>query len=208
MPQADPAPSGELAIFPLGTVLFPQGVLPLRVFEARYVDMVRECMRHDQPFGVCLITRGAEVGKPAEHESVGCTARIVDWDQAAQGVLGIRTIGGQRFRILSRRVQPDGLIRGHIEPIADDAAIEVAPEHRVCVELLHRIVDDIRSRSPDPHWLAEPLDFNSSGWVSNRLCECLPLPPATKQRLMALADPAARLALVHEFLRKGGILDK
>ena len=96
-----------LPIFPLGTVLFPDGVLALRVFEARYLDMISECMRRDAPFGVCLITRGGEVGEPAEHESTGCEARIIDWDAENTGVLLIRARGGSRFRVIGRRLQPD-----------------------------------------------------------------------------------------------------
>ena len=120
----------DLGLFPLGTVLFPGGVLSLRVFEARYTDLVSESMQRDAPFGVCRITQGQEVGEAAEHEPVGCLARISDWDMEQPGVLSLRTRGEQRFRVLRRRVQSDGLIRADAELIDDDPLLPVPPEFR------------------------------------------------------------------------------
>ncbi len=115
----------DVPIFPLGTVLFPGGVLPLRVFEARYMDMVRACMQSGSPFGVCMITRGTEVGEAAEHEALGCLASIIDWDMEQLGLLQIRARGGQRFEARERRVQRDGLVRARIRLIGPDADTEV-----------------------------------------------------------------------------------
>ena len=198
----------DIAIFPLGSVLFPGGVLPLRVFEARYMDMVRDCMQRGAPFGVCLITRGREVGEAAEHEGVGCLATITDWDMQQLGLLQIRTRGGMRFRVIERRVQKDGLVRADLEPIADDPRVDVPEQFAGCVRLVRRIVDDLVSREADPlnRMVAEPYDFESAAWVANRLCEFLPIPAAARQKLMELPDPLARLALVHQYLQQHHVL--
>ena len=158
-----------LAIFPLSTVLFPGGVLPLRIFEARYTDMVRECMRRDRPFGVCLITQGAEVGAPAHHETIGCLARIEDVDMEQPGVLRIRTLGGQRFQIAQREVAPDQLIRARALLLNDDPLIPVPTEHMACVSLLQRMVQEIERTVPDPaqRMIAAPMQFESAAWVAN-----------------------------------------
>ena len=201
--SADPLP-----IFPLGTVLFPGGVLPLRIFEARYMDMVRECMNTSRPFGVCLITQGREVGTPADHEAIGCTARIDDWDMTEPGVLQLRTVGVSRFTVLSRSVQPNGLIRAQVEPIADDPVLPVPDDLVACAHLIRRAIDDICAREPEParRILAEPFAPESAGWVANRLAELLPLSMPSRQMLMELTDPLRRLALIHEVLSREQII--
>ena len=201
-------PEVLLPLFPLGTVLFPGGVLPLRIFETRYMDMVRECMSQDRPFGVCLITRGNEVGTPADHESIGCTARIDDWDMTEPGVLQLRTVGGSRFRIVERSIQRDGLIRVRTEPIADDAMLPVPEDFSACAALVERVIADVSQREPDPRLrpLAEPYQTESAGWVANRLAELLPLAMPSRQHLMALEDPLGRLALIAELLRREQVI--
>ncbi len=200
---------GELAIFPLNTVLFPEGVLPLRVFEARYLDLVRECTAAELPFGVCLITGGEEVGEAAEHEPIGCTARIVDFDiEEDSGLLNLRALGGQRFRVLERRVRQDGLIRAEIEMIDPDEAAAVPQEFEGCVTLVRRLVDDLVSRETDPmrQMIAEPYRFESAAWVGNRLCEFLPIAPRARQKLMELDDAVTRLSLIHHYLHNHQVL--
>lgn len=200
--------STDLAIFPLGTVLFPGGVLPLRVFEARYLDMVRECTAASLPFGVCLITEGSEVGKPARHEPIGCTARIVDFDMEQSGVLSLRTIGERRFRILERRVDLNGLVRADVETIEPDAPAAVPPEFAACASLVRRLVDDLVAREPDPmrQMIAQPYEFDSAVWVGNRLCEFLPIPPRARQKLMELDDALTRLSLIHQYLQQHQVI--
>jgi Lon protease-like protein len=110
----------QIPIFPLNTVLFPGGVLPLRVFEARYMDMTRECMRKGAPFGVCLIREGREVGAAAVPHTIGCLANIADWDMQQLGLLQLRTLGGSRFRILSQQIAGNGLITAEVELLADE----------------------------------------------------------------------------------------
>lgn len=194
----------DVALFPLNAVLFPGGVMPLRIFEARYMDMVRDCMQKEQSFGVCLIVKGAEVGGAADHEPVGCLAKIVDWDMQQLGLLHIRTIGRQRFRMLERRVQKDGLIRADVQPLAADPEVALPENYAACGVLIRRLVQDLEKREDDPgkRMVAQPYEFDSAAWVSNRLCEFLPIPLRAKHKLMELDDPLVRLSLVHQFLQQ------
>ncbi len=199
---------GELAIFPLETVLFPDGVLTLRVFEARYLDLVSECTAAALPFGVCLITDGSETDPGARHEAVGCTAQIVDFDVEESGLLNVRARGGQRFRVLGRRLRQDGLIRADIEMIEPDVETRVPPEHADCEMLVRRLVDDLVARELDPmrRMIAEPYRFDSASWVGNRICEFLPIAPRARQKLMELDDAVTRLSLIHQYLQQHQVL--
>lgn len=208
----------QIALFPLKTVLFPGGVLPLRVFEPRYMDMVRDCMKQEQPFGVSLITQGTETGKPAQTEAVGCLAHIVDWDMQQLGLLNLRCRGGQRFRILAREVAADALVRVQVEPLAPDEDRPLAAEHAPCAELLRRIIDDLQTQNALPageagdggERAAAPFDppylLESSTWVGNRICEVLPVPLRAKQKLMELDDAYTRLAIVTRYLQQHAVL--
>ena len=190
----------NLPLFPLGTVLFPGGVLPLRVFEARYIDMTRECMKTGQPFGVCLIREGAEVGAPALPHEVGCLAEIGDWDMEQLGVLQISIRGTRRFRIASTKTAANGLIRAVAHALADDAPCAVRAEFTSCAILLKSLLP----RLPE-NMIARPHLFEDAGWLSNRLAELLPIPPLAKQKLMELADADARLEVIHQFLEQQGL---
>ena len=206
----------QLPLFPLNTVLFPGGVLPLRVFEARYMDMVRQCMKSSAPFGVVLITKGGEVGAPAATESVGTVARIAAWDMPQLGLLHLRAIGGDRFRIEHTEVQPDGLQVARVEPIAPDEDLPLDEQYRPCAELLQRVIDDVSSRHADDGDdtqepigqipFESPYRFDSSVWVGNRLCEFMPIPLRARQKLMELQDATSRLQLVRRFLLQHGVL--
>ncbi len=207
----------QLPLFPLNTVLFPDGVLPLRVFEARYMDMVRECMKTTSPFGVVLLTRGREAGTAAATEAVGTLARIAAWDMPQLGVLHLRAIGGDRFRIIDRHVQPDGLQVATVEPVAPDEDSPLAEQFRPCADLLQRVMADVGSRPPEQDaGAADPIGaspfeppyrLESSVWVGNRLCEFMPIPLGARQKLMELRDAPSRLELVQRFLRQHGVLD-
>jgi len=190
----------RLPIFPLGTVLFPGGALPLRVFEARYVDMTRECMKSRQPFGVCLIKEGAEVGAPAVPHEIGCLAGIGDWDMQQLGVLQIKTRGTQRFRITSSQVESNGLIRARVQPVDDDPPCVVRAEFAGCAVLLRTILPQLPA-----DLIPEPHDFDDATWLSNRLSEVLPIPPLAKQKLMELTDADTRLEIIHRFLEQQGL---
>lgn len=190
----------RLPIFPLGTVLFPGGVLPLRVFEARYVDMTRECMKAGTPFGVCLIKEGAEVGAPAVPHAIGCLAEIRDWDMQQLGVLSIKTRGTQRFRIIDSQVEQGGLLRARVAPIDADAPTAIRAEF----SQLGSILRDILPRVP-AEMIPEPHAFDDAAWVSNRLAELMPVPALAKQRLMELDDADTRLEILYRFLGQQGL---
>jgi hypothetical protein len=192
--------SFEIPIFPLNTVLFPGGVLPLRVFEARYVDMTRECMKNDKPFGVALIREGREVGAAAVPESVGTTAVIADGDMQQLGVLNLTTVGRDRFRILSSEVASNGLITARAETIPEPASREVPPENRVCVSLLRAIAAQV-----DAKHLPPPHHFGDAGWVGYRLSELLPIPLVAKQKLLELDDSVSRLQILTKYLEQHGL---
>lgn len=193
------AGAAALPLFPLQTVLFPGGRLPLRIFEQRYLEMAKACLRDGTPFGVCLIREGREVGEPALPEDVGCTARIVEWDMAQLGLLEVVARGERRFRIRSRHVQPDGLARAQIEMLAEagDAPIDAGAD--LCARVLRRIVDAA------PAGLVEaPPRYDSAAWVSARLAELLPLSLASRQRLLEMDEPRDRLEILRRLISAGG----
>jgi len=179
--------SEEVALFPLHTVLFPGGRLPLRIFEQRYMEMAKTCLRDNAPFGVCLIHQGKEVGEPAVPVGVGCLARIAEWDMPQLGVLQVTARGESRFRILHQRVQADGLVRASIEllPEGDDAPLPDAAARYA--KLLERVIEQ------HPALLERPHRLDSSAWVSARLAELLPLPLEAKQALLETENGRARL---------------
>lgn len=187
----------EIPLFPLHTVLFPEGLLPLRIFEPRYVDMVSACLRNGSPFGVCLIKEGREVGEAAQVQPVGTLARIVDWEQLPDGLLGITVKGEERFRVVGSRIQGDHLRIGEIEtlPAVPQAALDA--EYRSLAELLSRILDELG----EPY-TSMPRAPERADWVGARLSELLPLSLDIKQRLLELDDPYQRLALLRQ-----GMLD-
>jgi len=185
----------QVPLFPLSTVLFPGGPLPLRIFEARYVDMIGRCLKDDTPFGVLLIREGGEVGQATTYE-VGTLARIVDWYQGSDGLLGITARGEQRFRLLSSHREPDGLNVGEIEVIPDEARMPLPEEYRPMATILAGVLDDLGRLYED---LERRLD--DAGWVTNRFVEILPIDLAEKQQCLEQSDPHARLRLVHEVLK-------
>ncbi|PLY17025.1 MAG: peptidase S16 [Sedimenticola sp.] len=178
----------EIPLFPLNTVLFPGGLLPLRIFEPRYVDMISACMKGKGEFGVVLIREGEETGEaPTVHE-VGTLARIIDWEMLEDGLLGISCIGTRRFRVHSSRVTRSQLTIARIELIEAPPCLPVPVEYQSLVELLQRLWEQEGAQ------LAElPTAFDNAAWVSARLFEFLPLPLAEKQQFLAGNDPLAAL---------------
>jgi Lon protease-like protein len=176
-------------------VLFPGGLLPLRIFEQRYMEMAKACLRDGSPFGVCLIREGSEVGTAAAHEKIGCLARIAHWDMQQLGMLHIVAQGTERFRVISELVRPDQLIVGEVELLPEVTDAPVEARHGGCVKLLERIAAEHGERL-----FAKPWRFESSAWVGARLAEVLPLPGNTKQRLLEVDDGRQRVEILNRLL--------
>jgi len=178
----------ELPLFPLRTVLFPGGLLPLRLFETRYLDMVSRCLREDSEFGVLLILSGGETGAVTELAGVGTSARIVDFSQLPDGLLGLMCRGARRFRLLGHRVQPDGLLVGSVDWLAEHGPSALLAEHRPQAEMLRQALQELGDTA---RHLEE--DFDDAGWVANRLAEFLPLEHTAQQSLLEVTDPQERM---------------
>ena len=194
--KADPVQ--EIFIFPLNTVLFPGGMLPLKVFEQRYIEMTKACLRDNRPFGVCLIREGREVGTAAVPEPVGCLAVIEQWDMPQLGVFHLVARGAGRFRICEMRVAPNHLISATVEPIPpDDAAGEVDP---LCREVLQAIIDKVGAEC-----FPAPARLDDASWVGYRLAEVSPLDARVKQELLELTNAARRLERLRGLLATQGL---
>lgn len=191
--------AAELPLFPLQTVLFPGGRLPLRIFEQRYLGMAKSCLRDGALFGVCLIREGREVGEPALPEEIGCTARLVEWDMPQLGLLQVVARGERRFRILGRRVQGDGLALAEIELLGDARDAPIDAQGDLCARVLRRIVE-----AAPPGLVEAPPRFESADWVSARLAELLPLSPAAKQRLLEMDEARDRLEVLRRLISASG----
>ena len=192
------APTQETFIFPLNTVLFPGGVLPLKIFEQRYLEMTKVCISDDRPFGVCLIKEGQETGTPAVPQEIGCLARIAQWDMPQLGVFHLLTEGTQRFRIVRSSVEKNGLIAAAIETLPFEP--EVAPRDTLCSEVLQAIIAKVGAgHFPAPH------RFDDAAWIGYHLSEVLPISLEAKQRLLQMSDPLARLSELNEILSQQGL---
>jgi Lon protease-like protein len=181
----------EIALFPLNTVLFPGGLLPLRIFETRYVDMVGACMRQDASFGVVLIVDGNETSAQVSFAAVGTAARIVDFQSQPDGLLGLLCRGDRRFRVRESRQQADGLHRATVEWMADAPSTPLQPQYQPLIAVLRKVM----ARLANIGRFIEP-DYEDASWVSHRLAEFLPLEPAWQQRLLEIDDPNERLRLL------------
>jgi uncharacterized protein len=186
----------EVPLFPLNTVLYPGGQLQLRIFEPRYLDLVRECTRTGSAFGVCLILDGHEVGEPARPAAVGTLARITDFNHREDGLLGIGTEGGERFRVQSTRVRSDGLLRGEVALWPEEAPQQVPVEFALLQTILERLIETM-----GPHWQRAPRRcYDDAGWVGFRLAELLPLAGDEQQQLLEMTDAIQRLAALRDIL--------
>ena len=197
----------ELALFPLQSVLFPGGLLQLRVFEARYLDLVGQCLREQQPFGVIALQQGREVrseGEVVAFESVGTLAQIIDVDSTEAGILKVRCQGTTRFMLGERRQQGNGLWVADVTEQADDEPVPPAEAMLGTVRALANAIGSLKNRGAEP--FLEPYRFDDAGWVANRWCELLPISLAARQKLMELPDGAVRLQIVDEYLRSRKVL--
>jgi uncharacterized protein len=202
----------DLPLFPLHTVLFPGGLLPLKIFEARYLDMARACLREQTPFGVCLLKSGHEVaspGDPSVPENIGCIAEITECDVDTFGLLLVQTRGTQRFKLKDYRVEPSNLLIGETELIGNDRPLhgaETLAKFGACAEVLERIIETLKEREPQSLPFIEPFLFDDPTWVSNRLAEILPIPMRARQKLMELMDAGARIDVVHHYMQQHQLL--
>jgi Lon protease-like protein len=184
-----------IPLFPLSAVLFPGGLLSLKVFEQRYLDMAAACMKDGTPFGVCLILSGKEVGQAAVPHKVGTLAYIGSGDMPQLGILLLEVRGGRRFRIVTQRIEADGLIRAEVELLDEPAQQQVPAAQQGLLPLLQKIAGDL-----GPERMPEPHAFDDAAWVGYRLTEVVPVQQLAKQKLLELLDPLSRLEILHTYL--------
>lgn len=188
----------DIPLFPLNTVLFPGGFLPLRIFEPRYLDMVSSCLQQQSPFGVVLIRDGHETGAAAETYAVGTLAAIVDFDKGKDGLLMIACIGGDRFRVLSRQLEANRLQRAEIELLLPGEDSVLPPEYQPLAAFLRAVVNQpgISRRIAPPD-----IDYSSPRELGYRIAELLPVSVQQQQQLLEIEDPLHRLAEIEKMLR-------
>ena len=184
----------DLPIFPLRTILFPGSKLPLRIFEPRYIDMVSRCMREDTEFGI-ILSRESTDPKMFETYDTGTLAKIIDWDQGEDGLLGITTKGTQKFRLIELNKQEDGLNIGTIERIEREGDYQPIEHFKHLVVLLQAILDDVNIYSDDEK------NFDSASWISYRFAEILPLKIEDKQNCLEIDDPIIRLNFLEPLIK-------
>ncbi|MCC6868364.1 MAG: LON peptidase substrate-binding domain-containing protein [Burkholderiales bacterium] len=197
--------TAPLPLFPLKTVLYPGGILPLRIFEQRYIAMAKRCLAGDRPFGVCLLRHGDEVAvqgaTPLEIATVGTLARITDWDMPELGILQVSTVGGTRFQIRRHDLRPDGLVVGEVTAIAPEPHVVLAAAHQSLANLVELLAARVK---PTNFPAVRALD--DASWVGYRLAEMLPLPLHVKQSMLEINDATVRLQVLQRFLVEQGLL--
>lgn len=208
----------SLPLFPLGTVLFPGGLLPLRIFEVRYLDMIGRCHKTGAPFGVVALTQGSEVRKledgpsddgfaTEDFNAVGTLATITHFSVPQPGLMVIRCSGAQRFEISNREKLKHGLWIADVTRLDDDQSVRVPEDLRNAANALGKLIKTLQERAIPANQmpLEPPYLLDDCGWVANRWCELLPMPVELKQRLMELDNPLVRLELVSDILERIGI---
>jgi Lon protease-like protein len=199
----------RLPLFPLHTVLYPGGRLPLRIFEQRYIEMTKACLRDDSPFGVCRIVSGNEVlptgttagGSAPEFATMGTLARIETWDMPEQGILHVGAIGETRFEVRSHTVERGGLIVGDVATVTPEPHVPLDPQWKPLADLL-----DVLAARVSAHRFPPERAYDDASWVGYRLCEMLPLPLSAKQELLEMNDAEARLASLRSLLAQQGVV--
>ena len=185
----------RLPLFPLNTVLFPGGPLPLRLFETRYLDMISRCMKNDSGFGVILIREGTETGVAVTHE-IGTIAKIVDWYQGSDGLLGITAVGEARFELRTMYTENDGLNVGEVDLLAPEPSMPLPAEYEPFAHILEGVLEDLGH-----HYQTIDKDYNDATWVGSRLAEILPIGLEQKQFCLELRDPLQRLDVLRPLLK-------
>ncbi len=225
----------SLPLFPLGTVLYPDGLLPLRIFEVRYLDMIGKCHKAGAPFGIVSLTEGSEVrqrsdapssdagdagdakntpgGPPGDgfaneaFNSVGTLATITEFSIPQPGLMVINCVGAQRFEISRREKLKHGLWIADVTRLADDQSVAIPDDLQGVANALGKLIKNLQDRGvPTAQMpLRAPYQLSDCGWVANRWCELLPIQVELKQRLMELDNPLLRLELVSDILERTGI---
>jgi uncharacterized protein len=188
-----------LPLFPLRSVLFPGGRLPLKIFEQRYLDLMKDCLGNNKPFGICAIREGSEVGEPATPFEVGTQARIIHWEMPQTGIFHVMVEGEERFVAQKWWPQHGGLLVADVDPYSPEEPVAISDDLRLAVDVLKQIIEDVSDKhfGPERH-------FNDAVWVGFRLAESLPFKLTTRQNLLEMNDSIMRLRILTQFLRKQG----
>ncbi len=203
-PRIDRKP-WSLPLFPLRTVLFPGGLLPLKIFEQRYVEMTKGCLRDERPFGVCMITEGHEVAQPdaptTRFANVGTLARITNFDMPQLGILHVQTQGLTRFEVRSHSVDSTGLVVGEVTTIGAEPSHPLPETYAPLAKILGVIAARL-----GPENFPATTAYDDASWVGYRLAELLPLPLTIKQRMLEVNDANVRLTALNQFLERQGLV--
>jgi Lon protease-like protein len=218
--MTEPLTLTSLPLFPLGTTLFPGGLLPLQIFEVRYLDMIKKCHKAGAPFGVVTLSTGSEVRKPDKtgqpsgdgfatevFHNVGTLAAITELSSPQAGLLVIRCVGTQRFEITHREKLKHGLWVANVTRLDEDQTVAIPDDLKDVANALGKLIQSLQARGvpADQMPLTEPYELDDCSWVANRWCELLPIQPELKQRLLTLDNPLLRLELVSDILERTGI---
>jgi len=205
IPRGGDRNAWPLPLFPLRTVLFPGGVLPLKVFEQRYIEMTKACLRDERPFGVCMITQGEEVargdGALPDFADIGTLARITNFDMPQLGILHLRTEGLARFRVRAHAADASGLVIGQVTTVAAEPRHSLPDLHAPLAKILELIAARLGAEN-----FPSDVHYDDATWVGYRLAELLPLPLSIKQRMLEVNDANVRLAALKQFLERQGLL--
>ncbi len=203
----------SIPLFPLNTVLYPDGYLPLQIFEVRYLDMIRKCITGEQPFGVVQLLDGAEVRQPGHQETlaqVGTLARVIDWAAPLSGLLQIKCMGTERFQIVASEQRKTGLWMAQVALLPADMAVPVPREQQNVADALGALIRTLQEQKipRDQMPIQPPYRLDECGWVANRWCELLSLTPVQKQLLLSQENPVLRLELIQDTLSENGLLEE
>ncbi len=201
-----------ISLFPLNTILFPDGHLPLQVFEVRYLDLVKRCIARGEEFGVVSLLEGSEVRRPGTHETLsaaGTMARILEWSAPLPGLMQLSCVGTSRFQVTSAEQLKHGLWVAEVETMDEDMVVPIPPEQQDVANALGSLIRSLQQKhiSTANMPLAPPYRLDEAGWVANRWCELLRLDLNEKQRLLMQQNPVLRLELVQDVLSENGLLE-
>ncbi|MBU0783020.1 MAG: LON peptidase substrate-binding domain-containing protein [Gammaproteobacteria bacterium] len=204
-------PPPATPLFPLTTVLYPQGVLNLQIFEVRYLDLMKKCLRDGTPFGVVSLLDGTEVRRPEEKvqlAKIGTLVKIEQHDFVTPTLMEISTVGTQRFKLQSAAQEKNGLWMGEIQTLPADPVIEIPDHLQGAANALAELIESIGDKGISEEQLPfrKPYRLMDCGWVANRWCELLPLDKPTKLQLLALDNPLLRLELIDDTLQAQGLI--